>query len=1195
MRPAHILSRAKTRKPRETVLEPFKRSPAPQKKGQLPKNVLEAAQKALARRPYYDPANSSLDFTKGNKQLLREIQGSFKTRSRLRISGPANNWSSIHGNIGQVNAIKKEAQSAITSARISAISSLRPLAVGDVVLLRNRGMLLYLVVAAPNSLRSDVYTFVNHEGEVIFGTKHSISLRIPGVLASCRTEFMNLVAIEEKVPGIAPVGVPDTAFSRQKEAVKGNASKSIKTHSKNAKTPEKMLSPSEPAPASLDAGPREFTVAQASAQLLTDTSVNTYIVPTSAREIYSPYFTKISLEAFRQTTTYGEKLDFFHRVLQYDDSGSLISAARTIPIFELYEIVEKHELPPGGKEQGVHEDTYRQMRNEIRKSKQTSNALGLPLPTETSRHFATANYSASSYIAFIGAISRASRKWKLNVQRSTKTPISVDILPLDKATALEDTIFYLKNGGIEETAAHIVSKIQQCAGEPSPQYTAVIQMLKDFVAGNITNDCTMESLSGSIVRSVDDKLRAAGIAESAESQFTHEFSRSRAYEILMALENTGDRNPLRWNSALALPETGTSRDSDRFSHFYNYLDKKFSEPGKLTDMLQNPSDAEIEDPVLAKFVEDDFYESDPMAAVREDFGDTPVYCIDSETAHEIDDGISIEDGGTNFAITVHIANPTSYLKPSSSLSQIAFSKGTTVYLPEGPTMMLPGIVSKLCGLNGQGQTRTLGIRFLIGKNHVQGHLEALKANPDAKPSDGLAKAFKQAIEHTATVKFYNVSNFPKNFTYKRVNEVLNDPTNVARFLNGDLTEGSHEHNLFQLHMIADFVRHFRVLNDGADIGSDSSKVSVDYITDEIAETHAFSEFENGWQIALPKGNKSDTPVIKVTREVNQNSASKSQHLVSNLMIAANYAGSVFAQKQGFPIIFRHSELNVKTSVWKEIRRLSKLGYFDNKELSPEERSQLLSVVSSANFSTFQLEHHLIGLKLYSNFTSPLRRYVDMVNHWKVQDFIFMQEREKFGLASPEDKGEPQLSRERNIARLEGSNFEPGLKKKLLKESQKKTQADLQPENETSKQVKSRVRNEFGIRTSDMDYIASHLQGCDLKNRDAQRFSDRFWMAKFLKRYFELQQQGQIRNPIKFRFLLGSDAKHGDVRAELIGFSSLRTTIVQNPYIMGKFASEQWSIGQVLEAPRFRVLKLDFIEGEFTIELVSPKDTSSDTF
>ncbi|KAF8000852.1 hypothetical protein HF325_004641 [Metschnikowia pulcherrima] len=615
-------------------------------------------------------------------------------------------------------------------------------------------------------------------------------------------------------------------------------------------------------------------------------------------------------------------------------------------------------------------------------------------------------------------------------------------------------------------------------------------MLKDFVAGNITNDCTMESLLGSIVRSVDDKLRAAGLAEPAELQFTHEFSRLRAYEILMALETTGDRNPLRWNSALALPETGTSRDLDRFLQFYNYLDKKFSEH-----------------PVLAKFVEDDFYESDPMAAVREDFGDTPVYCIDSETAHEIDDGISIEDEGTHFAITVHIANPTSYLKPSSSLSQIAFSKGTTVYLPEGPTMMLPGIVSKLCGLNGQGQTRTLGIRFLIGKNHVQGHLEALKANPDAKPLDGLARALKQAIEHTATVKFYNVS--------------------------------------------------------------------VTYITDEIAETHTFSEIENGWQIALPKGNKSDTPVIKITREVNQNSASKSQHLVSNLMIAANYAGSVFAQKQGFPIIFRHLELDVKTSVWKEIRRLNKLGYYDNKELSPEERSQLLSVVSSANFLTFQLEHHLIGLKLYLNFTSPLRRYVDMVNHWKVQDFILMQEREKLGVEPSEDNGEPQLSRERNIARLEGSNFEPNLKKKLLKKSQKKTQADLQPENETSNQVKSRVRSEFGIRTSDMDYIASHLQGCDLKNRDAQRFSDSFWMAKFLKRYFELQQQGQIRNPIKFQFLLGSDAKHGDVRAELIGFSSLRTTIVQNPYIMEKFASEQWSIGQVLEAPRFRVLKLDF--------------------
>ncbi|OBA20865.1 RNB-domain-containing protein [Metschnikowia bicuspidata var. bicuspidata NRRL YB-4993] len=1143
MRPASILRRLQTRwKPKNAPKHKLHNAAGLGLR--LPKKVEQAAHEALKQRPYYDPANSTLDFRKSNRTLLREITAQSTSRTRVRVKGPAEKWARLLGNTSQAGALKDDARNAITAARISQASSLRPLAVGDVVILHEKSTLLHLVVAAPGTLALDVYTFINHEGEVMFGTKHHVRMRIPGVLPSALAEKMRLVVLEAKMPGVAPVGVPDCVFSRLKKAPS--------TGPRDAAAP--LLLPLEPAPASLDAQARDFTVAQASAQLLADTSVNTYVVPTTARAVYAPLFTEISIDAFRKIPAFSHKLDYFHRVLQYDDGDGMIQSACTIPIFDLFNMVMAHEVPGRGlRSATLDEHDYKQARARLRKSaRHGSQALGKALPSQTAPSYAVATYSASSYIAFVSALSRLGRKWKINVQKSTRTPISVDVLPLSRARSVDSTLDYLRNGGVDEIAAYIVSRVRggARAAEAPPQYRPVVQMLKDFVSGNILGDHNLDSLLGNLVLSVDARLKAAGLdrlAAALHMPFSHEFARLRAYEILMLLETTGDRNPLRWDSALGLPGTQSSAEADRFWRFYDYLDSTFRSNGALLGLLQggakSPARAENDTPersqdapaALAKYLADDFYPADPMAAVREDFGNTPVYCIDSETAHEIDDGISIEDTGAGVAITVHIANPTSYLKPDSSLSQIALQKGSTVYLPEGPTMMLPDVISKLCGLNGEKTTRTLGIRFVCKKKHVKAYHDALRKDPSVKPLVDLAQAIQNAIEHTATVKFYNVSNFPKNFTYKKVNEILNDPENVERFQNNTLKEGSHEHNLFSLHMMADLIKHFRVsLGSGVELNSDTSKVAVNFSKDDCGEQD-FTEIESGWQITLPKGKKSDTPVISVMREVNQNKESKSQHLVSNLMIAANYAGSVFAEREGFPIIHRHLKLDVKESVANEIKELSRRSYLQKKDMRPDERSQLLSVLTTANFLTFQLSHDLLGVKLYLNLTSPLRRYVDMVNHWKFQDFTLMKEAER--------RGEDWI--------------------------------------------------EFGMRTSDMDYIASHLQGCELRNKMAQKFSDTFWKAKFLRRYFELKIQGKIKNPIELLFLLGSDAKHGDVRAELIGFTSLRTTIIQTPYVMLKFSSETWHVGQVIRNPRFRVLKLDFIEGEFTIELVSPEDALND--
>ena len=82
--------------------------------------------------------------------------------------------------------------------------------------------------------------------------------------------------------------------------------------------------------------------------------------------------------------------------------------------------------------------------------------------------------------------------------------------------------------------------------------------------------------------------------------------------------------------------------------------------------------------------------SDSMAHLRHDWGNLSVYCIDDASAHEIDDGLSIERAGNDtWWVHVHIANPTAFFERDHPLAKMARHMGESIYMPERTYMMLP--------------------------------------------------------------------------------------------------------------------------------------------------------------------------------------------------------------------------------------------------------------------------------------------------------------------------------------------------------------------------------------------------------------------------------------------------------------------------------------------------------------------------
>ncbi|KAI9208957.1 uncharacterized protein BJ171DRAFT_437687 [Polychytrium aggregatum] len=122
---------------------------------------------------------------------------------------------------------------------------------------------------------------------------------------------------------------------------------------------------------------------------------------------------------------------------------------------------------------------------------------------------------------------------------------------------------------------------------------------------------------------------------------------------------------------------------------------------------------------------DRFFDVEPCAHLRRDFGSTPVYVIDDPTAHELDDGMSVEETPQGTWLHVHIADPTAYIPVSHPISLIAQLRANSVYLPERHYPMMPDILSEERFNLGKSQC-AMTFSALIGED---GQIRDYKVQP----------------------------------------------------------------------------------------------------------------------------------------------------------------------------------------------------------------------------------------------------------------------------------------------------------------------------------------------------------------------------------------------------------------------------------------------------------------------------------
>lgn len=328
---------------------------------------------------------------------------------------------------------------------------------------------------------------------------------------------------------------------------------------------------------------------------------------------------------------------------------------------------------------------------------------------------------------------------------------------------------------------------------------------------------------------------------------------------------------------------------------------------------------------------------------RRDMREVITFTIDPSDAKDFDDALSIQklENG-NWEIGVHIADVSYYVKPGTLLDKEAYSRATSIYLVDRVVPMLPEILSNnVCSLRPNEDKYTFSAVFELNDK---------------------AEIKKQWFGRT-------VIHSDRRFTYEEAQEIIEGK------------KGDFEEEVRTLHQLAHQMREKRLKNGAISF----DKMEVKFKLDE---------------------NKNPVGVyFKIGKESN--------HLIEEFMLLANQKVSQYAStnKKGTPVgrtfIYRiHDDpdpvkllslkqfvntlgydINItnKKDTYQSINKLLK----DVKGKGEENMIETLAVrtMSKAKYSTENIGHYGLDFNYYSHFTSPIRRYPDIIAHRLLQEFL----------------------------------------------------------------------------------------------------------------------------------------------------------------------------------------------------------------
>ncbi|KKB75316.1 MULTISPECIES: ribonuclease R [Bacillus] len=364
---------------------------------------------------------------------------------------------------------------------------------------------------------------------------------------------------------------------------------------------------------------------------------------------------------------------------------------------------------------------------------------------------------------------------------------------------------------------------------------------------------------------------------------------------------------------------------------------------------------------------------------RRDLRDQTIVTIDGADAKDLDDAVTVTKlKNGHYKLGVHIADVSHYVTEGSPIDKEAYERGTSVYLVDRVIPMIPHRLSNgICSLNPKVDRLTMSCEMLINK---QG----------------------QVVEHEI---FQSVIKTTERMTYSDVNKILVDDDEELKQKYEALVP------MFKdMEELAAVLREKRMARGAVDFDFKEAKVLVD-----------------------EEGKAKDV----VLRE-----RSTAEKLIEEFMLVANETVAEHFHWMNVPFIYRIHEDPDQEKLQRFLEFVTTFGYvvkgtagnihpkalqkvLDDVRDTPEEAvisTVMLRSMKQAKYDPQSLGHFGLSTEFYTHFTSPIRRYPDLIVHRLIRTYLIQGKtdeatREKWAHLLP-DIAEHTSNMERNAVDAE---------------------------------------------------------------------------------------------------------------------------------------------------------------------------------
>jgi ribonuclease R len=323
-------------------------------------------------------------------------------------------------------------------------------------------------------------------------------------------------------------------------------------------------------------------------------------------------------------------------------------------------------------------------------------------------------------------------------------------------------------------------------------------------------------------------------------------------------------------------------------------------------------------------------------ATRTDLRDRSIVTIDGENARDFDDAVCVQKKNGRYELFVSIADVAFYVRPGTAIDQEAYSRATSVYFPDRAIPMLPEALSNgICSLNPNEDRLTKTVAMEInGKGEV------------------VASRFFNSVIHSS-----------ERMTYTAVRRILvdQDPEHLERY------QG--------------LVDQFKLMEELALLLYENRRArgNLDF---DLPEAEIILDLQG-----MPEN------IVRAERNI-------AHRIIEELMIAANEAVARHLKERDFPLLYRVHEGPDAEALESIAPFLLSLGYrlpLKRERMTPLEIQKLLEAcrgkpeekvinhvllraMKQAHYQPENIGHFGLASTCYTHFTSPIRRYPDLIVH-----------------------------------------------------------------------------------------------------------------------------------------------------------------------------------------------------------------------